>query len=482
MKMIHKILPMKPQSLAVFRQYLATIIGCFSFSITGYAAGWPSPTLIKMRNHETPVMLNVDQISWMVSLMYLGHLISPFPSGMIMDRIGRKRANLLLAFLPLVSWSLISFTSSVVCLYIARLIAGMWAGANSTIMPIYIGEIADPKLRSSLMTFNHLMRNFGVLLVYMVGPYISYSMLAVSCMTLTVLFILMFSFMPESPYYLIMKNRDKEAYKSLNWLRGGKGKPHVDEEMEKIKSSIKMQLQEKGSIIDVLYNKGNRKALIISEVYAISKRLTGAGVLQAYVSITLPALTFGFFRPNDCVIILGLVSLFSAIASVLLAVHFNRRFLISFSSTGCGITMVLVSLWFYLNSYTDIDVKSYSDLLFVSFIIYNATFSLGLGPVGTSVKGELFPANVKAMCSSFTTVLVAITSFILNKFFLIIAQYFGMHVNFLIYALSCLFTIVFTLMYVPETQGKTLEEIQQILQGVKQHPKKSGDENLQKKG
>ncbi|KAG8240836.1 hypothetical protein J6590_101095, partial [Homalodisca vitripennis] len=455
---------------------------CFSFSIVGYAAGWPSPTLIKMRNHETPVVLNVDQISWMVSLMYLGHLMSPFPSGMIMDRIGRKRANLLLAFLPLVSWSLISFTSSVVCLYIARLIAGMWAGATSTIMPIYIGEIAEPSLRSSLVTFNHLMRNFGVLVVYVVGPYISYSMLAISCMTLTFLYIITFSFMPESPYYLLIINDEKEAYKSLNWLRGGKGKPYVDDEMEKIKCSIKAQLREKGSIKDVFYNKGNRKALIISEVYAVSKRLTGAGVLQAYVSITLPPLTFGLFNPNDCVIILGLVSLLSSLVSVLLSVHFNRRALISFSSAGCGVTMVLVAIWFYMSSNTDIKVKRYSDLLFICLILYNATFSLGLGPVGTSVKGELFPANVKAMCSSFTTVLVAITSFILNKFFLIFAQYFGMYVNFLIYAISCLFTIVFTLTYVPETQGKSLEEIQMILQGVKNHTKKSTDDVVQKTG
>ncbi|XP_054279169.1 facilitated trehalose transporter Tret1-like [Macrosteles quadrilineatus] len=366
--------------------------GSFSFALVGNAAGWPSPTLIKMKNMDAPVILDSGQISWMVSMIYLGHLISPVPSGMMMDKYGRKQAILLLALLPLISWLMIFCTASATSLYIARFIAGLWAGATSTIIPIYIGEIAEPKLRGSLTMFTHLMRNFGVLLVYFVGPYVSYSELAMSCAILTFLFIVSFAFIPESPYYLLMHGKEEQAYKSLNWLRGSSGNASVNDELHKMKEAMNKQLMNKGSFKDVWNNKGNRKAFIISEVYSVTKRLTGSGVLQAYVSMTLPALTFGIFNPDDCAIILGLISLISSVTSVFLAVHFNRRCLITVSSAGCALTMALVSTWFYLRD-TDYDVQRYSEWLFISYILYNSTFSLGLGPIGTSMKGELFAAN-----------------------------------------------------------------------------------------
>lgn len=441
--------------------------------MVGNAAGWPSPMLVKMKNHETPVFLTSDQISWMVSLMYLGHLLSPFPSGYLMDKVGRKQACLMLSILPLFSWVLIWSTVSVTGLYLARFVAGLWAGVTSTIVPVYIGEIAEPHLRSSLNVFNHLMRNFGVLFVYTFGPYVSYLTLALSCCGLTTLYILLFVFVPETPYFLVMANQKKDALNSLNWLRGDRNMTQIEEELNKITYAVKVQTQIKGSFKDIWLKKGNRKALIISEVYSVSKRLSGSGVLQAYISLTLPPLTFGIFTPNDCVIILGIVSLLSSGASVILSIYFKRRTLISFSSAGCAITMALVGIWFYLNSSTNLNITPFSDWLFVCFVVYNATFSVGLGPIGASVKGELFPANLKAICSSLTTVFVAVTSFILNKLFLNIADILGMQLNFFIYSTSCVFIILFTYYYMPDTQGKSLDEIQSLLQGFDDNKTKS---------
>lgn len=443
-----------------------SVPGCFSLAITGMAAGWPSPVLMKMKKNETLVVLSPEEISWMVSVMFIGHLASPVPCGILMDRLGRKKACHLLAFLPLVSWLLIWGTSSIMCLYVARFTVGLWAGAVTTIVPIYIGEIAEPRLRGSLTVFNHLMRNLGLLIVYIVGPMLSYSTLALSCALLTFLFIISFSYIPESPYYFVMKKQNEEAHKALKWLRGERENLPVDEELRRIKSAIKQQMLVKGTIKDIWYDKGNRKAFIIAEVFAISKKLIGSGVLQAYVSITLPPLTFGLFTPDECVIILGLTSFFSAFASVFLSAHLSRQTLITLSSVGCGITMAFVSVWFYLNYKTTVDVKNYSSWLFVCFVVYNAMFSVGLGPSGMGVKGEMFAANVKAMSSSLTTMIVALLSFFLNKFFLIVSVNYGMYLNFLIFSISCIFTIVFTRLYVPETKGKTLEEIQKILKGT----------------
>ena len=211
-----------------------------------------------------------------------------------------------------------------------------------------------------------------------------------------------------------------------------------------------------------------RKGFIITEVYAILRRLGGAGVLQAYASVTLPTTTFGILDQNQCVMILGSVNLTLCLATVYLSAHFTRRYLLTVSALGCGISMTIIMVWFYLDSNTNINVEDYGYTLFISFIIYNLSFPIGLGPVATSIKGEMFPGNIKAMCSSVTTMVVAITSFVLNKFYLIIAYSVGMYVNYIIFSLSCYFVIIFTLTYVPETSRMTLQEIQEVLGESKQ--------------
>lgn len=443
--------------------------GSMCYTIMGASTAWPSPTLVEMENKETPVVLNTIEISWMVSLMFVGHLVSAVPSGYLMDILGRKRTCLYMAVFPLASWMLILFATNSTMLYIARFFAGVWIGIHTTVMPIYVGEISGPKLRNSLTTINNLLLNFGVLFVYVVGPYVSYYSLAIACELLTVFYIVLYIPMPESPYYFIKRGQIDQALESLKWLRKGEPEEAIQNEVKRIQTAIENQNQQKGNIAEIFTDVGNRKAFFIAITYSVIKRSSGSGVLQAYTSITLPDLTFGVLSPDTCVIIIGFISFLSAMLSTALMVKVRRRILLTISGLGCGISTLTAMVYFFLQEKTSVDVSRWSDVLFIGFAVYYSVFSIGLGPVGTSIKGEIFSPSVKGLSSSLTTMVVAATGFLMNKFYLIIRDSAGMYVNYAIFSASCFCAVLFTWTYVPDTQNKTLEEIRDILRfGVKQ--------------
>ncbi|XP_046662530.1 facilitated trehalose transporter Tret1-2 homolog [Homalodisca vitripennis] len=449
----------------VLNQYVAAVSGSMCYTIMGSATAWPSPVLIKMADGETPMVLDVPQVSWMVSLMFLGHITSPLPTGYLMDIFGRKRTCLCLTILPFTSWLLIFFANSPVHLYIARFTAGLWIGVTTTVMPIYVGEISGPRLRNSLTTINNLLLNFGVLFAYVIGPFVSYYTLAIACEALTVLYFLAFFSMPESPYFYMKHKQREKALEVLSWLRKGETEENIEAEIKRIEQAIEEQTLQKGTLKDIFFDRGNRKAFLISIIYAILKRMSGSGVMQAYTSVTLPKVTFGVLDPNTCVIVIGTISLLSSLASTALAVRYRRMTLLTISCIGCAISTAIIMIWFYLDELTSTKVTAYSDIVFISFALYYSVFNIGLGPVGTSIKGEIFSTNVKALSSSLTTLVVAFSGFIMNKFYLLIDQWLGMYFNYLIFSVACTVALAFTWTYVPDTQNKTLEEIQELLRG-----------------
>lgn len=332
-----------------------------------------------MADGETPLILNETQTSLMVSLMFLGNISSPIPSGYLMDWFGRKRVCMCLSIFPITSWLLIYFAKHVVYLYIARYLAGLWIGTTSTILPIYVGEISSTSLRSSLTTINNLMTNVGILFAYVVGQSVNYFMFAVVCEVLTVVYICTFFMMPESPHYILRHGQREKALVALSWLRKGETEENIEKEVKVIEQTIEEQKKQKGSLKDIFCYKANRRGFFLAVVFAIFKRLSGSGVMQAYLSITLPAVSVGVLDPNTSVIIIGFVSFISSIFSVGLSVKYRRRILLTISCGGCSIATGFVALWFYLNKFTSIDVTPYSDVIFWSVSFFFCVFNIGLG-------------------------------------------------------------------------------------------------------
>ncbi|XP_014285372.1 facilitated trehalose transporter Tret1 [Halyomorpha halys] len=448
---------------ALLRQYFASTAATIAVIMTGNAMGWPSPTLPLLLSIRSPVPMNTDDTSWMISLMYFGNLFSPIPCGYMMEKWGRKFTLLYLNVLPLTSWLLILFTRTTYMIFLARFLSGLWLGIVYTVVPIYLGEIAEPRIRGSLSTFFAIMTYVGVLFEYIVGPYVSYSALAAASAGFCILFVVLFLPMPESPYFLIKVGKIEKARASLFWLRGDD--PKVDEELNRIENAVRQQMANKGTIKDLFATKGNRKAFFIVGFLSILQRLSGIGAMIAYTSITLPKNALGPLGRDECVIILGTVWVLSTLLSSFMVDKIGRKVLLVVSSFGCGVTTFLAGLWFLMNDNLKMDVSSFSWSPFVCFVFHGFFYSIGLNPIVTTIKGEVFSANIKGVASALTTLMLAIASTFLNKSYQMFADYAGMFLNYWLYAAGCAIAIIFTLTYVVETKGKTLQEIQDKLNG-----------------
>ncbi|KAK9497335.1 hypothetical protein O3M35_004673 [Rhynocoris fuscipes] len=455
------------QTRATINQYMASSSATISVIMTGFLMGWPSPALPILLADDSPVPMTKQDTSWMISLMYFGNLFSPIPCGILMERIGRKMTLIYLNIFPFLSWIIIIFSRHAYWLYLARFLAGLWLGIVYTVVPIYLGEIAEPRIRGSLSTLFAIMTYVGVLVEFAVGPYVSYNALAIISASFCIIFIVLFAWMPETPYFLIKIGDKKGARDSLYWLRGGS--EQVDEELYRIENAVEMQMKNKAKVSDLYATRAARKAVIIVGVLSLLQRFSGIGAMIAYTSTTLPQIPIGgVLRVEECVIVLGAVWVISTFISSFFIDKMGRRQLLIISSIGCGIATFLAGLWFYCDQFTSINVAPIYWMPFACFIIHGFFYSIGLNPIVTTIKGEVFSASIKGVASALTTVMLALASFFLNKSYQMIADDIGMYANYWMYAIGCLIAIVFTLAYVIETKGRTLQEIQLILNG--EHP------------
>ncbi|BES90083.1 facilitated trehalose transporter Tret1-like [Nesidiocoris tenuis] len=446
--------------LGLFRQYQAATIASISVIILGSALGWPSPVLSRITEHNDPFSMTDDEISWMVSVLYLGNIVSPLPAGYLMDKIGRKLSFMVLAIIPLSSWVLIRFATGPVILYIARFLSGTWSGIVSTVAPMYLAEISEPRIRGALSTFVQMMTNMGVLAEYIIGPRVSYNMLAYISGALPVIFIILMAAMPESPYWLVMKGKKDKARDALIWLRGG---GDVKEEMELMSTSVEEEMKSKGTLKDLVATPGNRRALLIVQMLALLQRMSGVSALMAYTSTTLPSRGAGSLTPNDCVIVMGCVWVISVFGATIFVDSLGRKPLLIASSLGCGVAMFSAGAWFYLDGTNYVDVSDFYYTPFASFLVYGLFFCIGLGPIASTVQGEAFPTNIKGLASGITSFVLAITSFVMNKIYHTIADQAGMYLNYWIFSGACFASLIFCLVYMIETKGKSLSEIQDEL-------------------
>lgn len=160
--------------------------------------------LIKLSAKDSWLPVSEEQGSWVSSLLAIGAMAGAFPAGSLADKLGRKKALLLLAGPFLLSWTMIVFAKSVWMLYIARFVGGTSVGASCVLVPTYIAEIASPSARGTLGAIFQLFLAFGIVLTFVLGSTVSYTVLGILCGLVEVIFIAAFFWMPESPMWLVV--------------------------------------------------------------------------------------------------------------------------------------------------------------------------------------------------------------------------------------------------------------------------------------
>lgn len=437
------------------RQWLAATTASVALFVTGMFLGWPSPVIEKLKSSVNEVQMDDNQISWMISVIYIGSIVSPIPAGKLMDKYGRKRTILFALTLAITGWLLLIFSCNVWSIYLSRFLGGMSGGVFYTITPIYLSEIAQPEVRGALNTLFTLMVYLGIMFEYSIGPYNSYTNLNLISTTIPVIFMVSLYYIPESPYYYLLHGDRNRAQKALVWLRCEYSSNSIQEELTLIHKSVLEDTKNKGSLKSLLVNKNLRKALLITEILAMLQRLSGSSVIMAYISTALP--DTDILTKHGCAIVICSIWIVLGVWSTTLIDQVGRRPLLTVSCIGCSLSTACTALCFYCAR----DNKRINSWYpFLSLVGYSTFFPVGLACVPSVIQGEIFPANVKGIASGITSITVAVTSFITNKLYQNISELYGVYVNYIIFSLCSTFGIYFALFMMIETRGKSLHQIQ----------------------
>jgi sugar porter (SP) family MFS transporter len=426
----------------------------------GLHTGWPGPSLPKILSDEFPYDVSNEAGSYITIVGNLGTVFGGLIGSLLLDRIGRRRTMLLIALPQFISFFLIAMSYYVFeLLYVARVIGGLGEGMCLSIIPLYVAEIADASIRGVLSTMISLTVICGILFVNIVGSYVAINIAALSFLVFPIIFFIAFWKMPESPYFLLMKNKPEQAERILKFLRR---KSNVDEELNALEKDVKRQMSESGNFRDIFTVDTNRTALILAIGTRLVQQLTGISAFSLYIQILLSEAT-QVLSPQIGSSIVLFVQLIMMSLSTLFVDKWGRKPLLLASAGACFINLFIQAIYFVFKEYTNVDVSVIDWFPLVMTIIFIIVFSLGLGVVVTTVSSEVFSASIKSKAMCLVNVAFALSMMGTTKFYQVTADEFGLTVPYFSFALTTFLGVLFIYFWLPETKGKTLEEIQQRL-------------------
>ncbi|XP_018321581.2 facilitated trehalose transporter Tret1-like [Agrilus planipennis] len=439
-------------------QLVAVITGTLGTISDGMHYGWTAPMIPKLLQPDSPISITQSDQLWIENILMIGALVGLILTIIYSQVLGRRPIIILAAVKQFVAWSLIATTSRVEVLYFARFLAGVAGNIPFVTIPMYIAEIAEESVRGFLETFIYTNMMVGVVIIYCIAPFTSVSVSSCVGATCATIQIISFSFMPESPYYLLIKDNYSDALKSLQTFRG---KADVYVELNEIRKAVRRQESEEGRIIDLFLIKSNRKAFLINCVLNFSQHFAGISVLLMNLHTILED-AHSIIRPSAASIIIVTVMLAACISSSFVIDKLGRKKLLVSSSMASGIALFLLATYFALkkNGY---NLSHYEWVPLVAVLLYSWCFKFGLGMVPIVLSGELFPTKMKAVGTTFGVVISCIFCMLSVFLYVSFIDFYGMHVPFFVFSGCCAITALFAIVYIPETKGKTLEEIQMIL-------------------
>jgi len=392
------------------------------------------------------------QEGWAVSVVLIGCMFGAGLAGPISDRIGRRRLMLVSAVLFLVSAVGCALPRTITAFVIFRFIGGLGIGSAAVLSPLYIAEIAPARVRGALVSVNQLAIVTGILLAYFVnwafagaGPANWRWMYAMGAVP-SVLFFFLLLGVPESPRWLVKNGREDEARTVLTRADSAEA---AAAGIREIKDTLAL---EEGSFRE-LFRPAFRRPLLIAVVLAVFQQITGINAILYYAPRIFEGAGFERMSAIGQSTIVGLVNMLFTVVAIVLADRVGRRPLLLVATGGMGVSLVLLGAAFKF------PVLPASALLLI-ILLYIAFFASAMGPLVWVVMAEIFPIKVRGSAMGMATLVLWLADFAVTLTFPVISDRFHPATAFWLYAAMCALDLVFMWFFLPETKGKTLEEIE----------------------
>ncbi|BAT15029.1 sugar transporter ERD6-like 16 [Oryza sativa Japonica Group] len=424
------------------------VLGSFVF---GVSIGYSAPTQSKIRED---LQLSLSEYSVFGSIITIGAMIGAVASGHLADISGRKGAMRTSALVCIVGWLAIFFAQGAVSLDFGRFCTGFGVGVFSYVVPVFIAEIAPKALRGGLTTLNQLLVCTGLSVTYIVGTMVTWRMLVIAGLVPSIILIVGLSFIPESPRWLAKVGRQKEFEIALQRLRGKDA--DVSIEAAEIKEFIEtIENLPKAGVQD-LFNRAYIRPVIVGVGLMVFQQFVGINGILFYASETF--VSAGFASGDLGTILMGCIQAPITAVGALLMDRSGRRPLLLISTSGLLIGSLMSAVSFYLKIH-GLFLEQVPIIALTGILVYIASYSIGMGAVPWVIMSEIFPINIKGIGGSFVTLVNWSGSWAVSFAFNFFMSWSSSG-TFFLFALVCAVAILFIVKIVPETKGKTLEEIQ----------------------
>jgi len=408
--------------------------------------------------------LDAAMKGWAASSALLACMFGAMLAGPVSDRFGRRKVMIISALLFLISAVGSALPHNITEFILFRFIGGLGVGAASMVSPMYIAEVSPARIRGRMVSLNQLAIVAGMLVVYFVNFFIAGLgdqawnvnngwrwMFGSESIPAVILLILAF-FIPESPRWLIKQGRKGEAFEILAKVDGHE---FAVTETERIESAVS---HESGSLAQ-LFHPGMRMILIIGVVLAVLQQVTGINVFLYFGSDIFEQL--GGDNMNAALlqqIIVGATMMIFTLVAIWSVDKVGRKPLMLVGAIGMGISLFAMGMYGVMHST--------GMWLLIVILVYIASFSLSVGPVVWVILSEIFPTKIRGRAMAIATLALWLANTIVSQTFpmmdenKVLIDKFNHGFPFFVYGAFCVVLVLFMWKLVPETKGKSLEEIE----------------------
>ncbi len=409
--------------------------------------------------------------AWAMSCALIGCVTGAVLSGVISDKFGRKRPLLISALLFTIASLGTGLASSYGMFILFRIIGGIGIGLASALSPMYIAEVAPSHLRGRLVSLNQMTIVIGILGAQLINLLIAdkvpdgasdsfiqaswngqigWRWMFYACGVPAVVFFVLTFFVPESPRWLMKAGKSEKAFPTLKRIGG---EAYAREEM----ANIQATLDEHSDKVDfkTLFKPKYKVILVLGIFLAVFQQWCGINTVFNYAEEIFTAAGYGVSDTLFNIVITGSVNLIFTLVAMFTVDKWGRKKLMVFGSIGLAVAYLLLGSAFYFG------LKGIAVLVLVVTAI--AIYAMSLAPIVWVILSEIFPNQIRGAAMALATFALWVACFILTYTFPLLNQSLGAAGTFWLYAGICLAGFFFILTKLPETKGKSLEEIEHEL-------------------
>jgi SP family arabinose:H+ symporter-like MFS transporter len=443
---------------------------CFVSALGGFLFGFDTAVISGTVGFvKQQFGLDALQEGWFVAVALLGCIIGVGFSGILADRFGRKATLFLSALLFAASAFGCTVAPEHVSLILFRLVGGLGIGVASMLAPLYISEISIPQYRGRMVTLYQFAITIGILAAYysnslllswshtfstesaflhwIVVSEVWRGMFGVGVIPAVVFFILLF-FIPQSPRWLTAHGSPDKARAILARVTNHE---QATREVEEIQATLK---EETGSLRQ-LFQPGLRRALFLGVSIAVLSQLTGINVIIYYGPRIFTEAGFNLGESFNSQVIIGIMNVVATILALWKVDHYGRKPLLLTGIIGMMVALILIGGFFLAGLHGNV-------LLVIFILLYVTFFAFSFGSVTWIILSEFYPTHIRGRAMSIATLSLWCGTFVIGQAFPWLLETFGGSGAFFIFAVMCVPAIIIAWKLLPETKGKTLEEIERF--------------------